>query len=259
MNIQAFTEKEGEAVVHPLYNICVAIATPDEKLYSPSLPKLPINRPSELHLVCDIASSEGERFEVIWWPEDYKAIPDEFKRLDLRATVYIDGVKVEQRVLKAREWRKGHNGWIEGQQVDKYNVRHFRWGQRELLEEDPELETNLNQDLNTIRVVVEWGGAPPGSGSRQTRIAPRRWSPVRAHPSEIKLENMSAAVLEDPAPFENGTPERPMFRRAPRSVPVTFTFRYGSEGWTTGRGIELLDEPTEGRRYVPKRPCDRRT
>ncbi|EUC61149.1 hypothetical protein RSOL_384390 [Rhizoctonia solani AG-3 Rhs1AP] len=209
-------------------------------------------RPTEhnlLHLRCFVASSEGERFEVIWWPEDPDAIPDKYRRLDLRATVYIDGVLVEQRVLKACEWHKGQHGWMEGQQVDKYSARHFRWGQRELLDGNPEASIDLNQDLNTIRVVVEWGTAPPGGRSRQARIAPRKWNPVKARLSETKLGNTSAVVLEDPAPFVNGTPDRPLFRRVPESkLPsLTFTFRYASEDWMAASGIKLYDNPTKGR------------
>ncbi|CAE6417021.1 unnamed protein product [Rhizoctonia solani] len=252
MNIQLV--KKGEKTAYPLCNISVAIATPSGELYSPSQPMPWPTRHDVCHRRCFVASSEGERFEVIWWPREPDAIPDKYKRLNLRATVYIDGVLVEQRVLKAREWRKGQNGWIEGQQVDKCNVRHFQWGQRVLLDEDPEASIDLNQDLNTIRVVVEWGSAPPGSRSRQARLVPRKWNPLKARPSETKLGNTSAVILEDPAPFENGTPERPLFRRVPDSeLPsFTFTFRYAPEDWINASNIKLYDNPTEGRRLKEK-------
>ncbi|CEL63111.1 hypothetical protein RSOLAG1IB_05151 [Rhizoctonia solani AG-1 IB] len=190
------------------FRIAVAIANPDGELYSPSMP----SSHARFSWECYIASSDNERFEVHWWPTQPDTIPDKYKRLDLRATVYLDGVKVEDGILPARHWRKGYNGSIEGQQVDKDNVRHFQWGSRKLLEEDTDPDASpspIDLNLHTIRVVVEWGSPPPAAGSRkrQTFVAPPMWNPIQVRLGDTRHNDTIAALLEDPAPFAVGPPE----------------------------------------------------
>ncbi|KAG8711501.1 hypothetical protein FRC11_002626 [Ceratobasidium sp. 423] len=86
MNIEG-AEDMG-AVANPLYDMHAAIATPDGDIYSASQPSADSKKWS---WKCFVASSQGERFQVHWWLGQPKAVPDKYKRLDLRATVYIDG------------------------------------------------------------------------------------------------------------------------------------------------------------------------
>ncbi|CAE6488937.1 unnamed protein product [Rhizoctonia solani] len=233
---------------YPQYNIIAAIATPEGELYSTSDP----SRLCPGHWKCWVASAEGERFEVIWWPVQPKAIPIEHKNLVLRATVYIDGVEVEQGILKPRDWLAGRHGWINGQQADSSTLRHFQWGSRELLDDKNKPKKKIDpKNLNTIRVVVEWG-TQPRLRTRKIPIAQRNWSPVRARPSDIKFDNMSAATLGDSSPHK-ADPRRPPFRPAPGLNPRTFLFQYASEDWIETQGIVLKDHASD-EPIFPKEP-----
>ncbi|KAH7311184.1 hypothetical protein B0J17DRAFT_724684 [Rhizoctonia solani] len=181
---------------------------------------------------CWIPSEEGESFQITW---EAKAPARPYKKLGLRATPYLDGARMDEGILTASQRARGEFGCLGEQQVDVNVSCPFQFG-RLSTTDDLTLEGYKihPSELNTIKVVVEWGRSKvrelsPEDLDQATYISPpdRRF----VHESTVKHMNYSAAILGEPvATRASRHVYTYTFRRETELDRLTFVFHYASLG-----------------------------
>ncbi|KDN34300.1 hypothetical protein RSAG8_12594, partial [Rhizoctonia solani AG-8 WAC10335] len=165
-----------------------------------------------------------------------------YKKLDLRAIPYLDGVKMDEGMLTASQRAKGEYGCLGGQQVDVNLSCPFQFGSL-MTTDDLALDGYRihPSDLNTIKVVVEWGRSKvrelsPEDLDQATFIPPPDRGPV--HESTVNRLNYSAAILGSPvASKPSSRAYTYTFRRDTELERFTFIFHYASLDWLRDHGI----------------------
>ncbi|CUA73669.1 hypothetical protein RSOLAG22IIIB_01196 [Rhizoctonia solani] len=188
---------------------------------------------------CWIPCEEGETFRITW---KAGASARNYKKLDLRAIPYLDGVKMDEGMLTASQRANGEYGCLGGQQVDVDVSCPFQFGNL-MTTDDLALEGHgiHPSDLNTIKVVVEWGRSKIRELSPedldQARFIP---PPERGlvHESAVKHMNYSAAILGSPVASNTSSHAYTYtFRRETNLERLTFIFHYGSPDWLRERNV----------------------
>ncbi|CAE6465070.1 unnamed protein product [Rhizoctonia solani] len=200
-----------------------------------------ISRADQTIKECWIPSVEGQQFEIQW----VAGAPDAYRTLDVRATLYLDGIEMDCGVLMADEWAKYMRGWLDGQQVDIDKACPFQFGKLEVTDDDSNVDLNVCiEDLNTIRVVLEWGRSTQpqkkkGRARRPKFSCPKAKGPI--HERHVKKGNFGSAGLGKPTPSDI-TPEVHPFEPESSIPPATFIFRYASIDWLHAHDILLYDD-----------------
>ncbi|EUC65546.1 hypothetical protein RSOL_447630 [Rhizoctonia solani AG-3 Rhs1AP] len=188
---------------------------------------------------CWIPCEEGETFLITW---EAKAPIRLYKKLDLRAIPYLDGRKMDEGMLTASQRANGEYGCLGGQQVGVDVSCPFQFD-RLMTTDDLTMEGHgiHPSNLNTIKVVVEWGRSKvrelsPEDLDQATFIPPPDRGLV--HESAVKHLNYSAAILGDPV-ISKASPHAYTytFRREKEMERFTFIFRYASLDWLREQGI----------------------
>ncbi|CUA70081.1 hypothetical protein RSOLAG22IIIB_00427 [Rhizoctonia solani] len=198
-------------------------------------------RPDDTTLECWIPSVEGKKFEIRW----LVSAPKSFSNLDVQATPYLDGKRMDCGILSADEWAQGMEGWLDGYQVGTRKTCPFQFATLEVTDNQSEAECMHLEDLHTIRVELEWGRSGPHTRRKTRRrfIKPKTKGPI--HENTVKKGNYSCARLGSPIPSDALSyvmrPFRPVETGMDR---VTFIFRYGSADWLRANGImPLANQP----------------
>ncbi|KAB5593019.1 hypothetical protein CTheo_3573 [Ceratobasidium theobromae] len=104
-----------------------------------------------------ITSVEGQKFEICWSADILGSDP-KLQSLDLRATVWLDGIQIAGGVLEAESIAKGEYASISGQLIAADKERPCEFGTLTLTDnDDDQIDTITPDDLNTIRVELQWG------------------------------------------------------------------------------------------------------
>ncbi|QRV76797.1 hypothetical protein RhiJN_04812 [Ceratobasidium sp. AG-Ba] len=135
---------------------------------------------------CWIPSSEAGQFEIAF---ELLEIPK--NRMDLRAEPQLDGVVMDGLIIRARSGLREWN--IKSQLVGPSTTRPFLFGQRTLTDrEEIASSKEKKQDLNSIRVKLQWGSA--GESRLRTQFnVPKENGPI--HEKAAKKGHTGAAGL----------------------------------------------------------------
>ncbi|KAF8599289.1 hypothetical protein BDV93DRAFT_609403 [Ceratobasidium sp. AG-I] len=214
------------------------------------LPEYQMKEINEDTVECWIPSTEGTNFKIRWKSE--KGIQPEF---DLRCSPFLDGIRTSGGRLRAQHILRGAYKEKIGCSIGESSIQLYRFGKRLLTDrEDIAPLTEAHEDLNTIRLELEWGKTV-----KTTILKPIK--PLETKPIHERMANKGHSGSAELAPPTN----RPRtikcnfsFTPRPHLQPLVFIFRYASEDWLQAREIIPLSQLSRNSCLPESKPIKKR-